>query len=132
MRVDFPVEEYGTVMVGLLAEEAATMGKAKGHITPKVKFQVVLEALMGDKTLGQIAKAYGVHPISVGLWKKTFLERGAEIFAGDSAKQDYERRIAELYFPCLSKSGGRDALRCSLLSAPTLWRLEAVRATPQI
>ena len=37
-----------------------------------------------------------VHPISVGLWKKTLLERGAEIFAGDSAKQDYERRIAEL------------------------------------
>jgi hypothetical protein len=31
-----------------------------------VKFQVVLEALTEDKTLGQIAKAYGVHPISVG------------------------------------------------------------------
>ncbi len=72
------------------------MGKAKHQVSPKVKFQVVLEALTGDKTLGQIAKAYGVHPISVGLWKKTFLERGAEIFAGDSAKEDYERRIADL------------------------------------
>ena len=37
-----------------------------------------------------------MHPSSVGLWKKTFLERGAEIFAGDSAQEDYERRIAEL------------------------------------
>ncbi len=71
------------------------MGKTRREVSPKLKFQVVLEALTGDKTLGQIAKAYGVHPISVG-WKKTFLERGAEIFAGDSAKQDYERRIAEL------------------------------------
>jgi transposase len=72
------------------------MGKAKRQVSPKVKFQVVLEALTEDKTLGQIAKAYGVHPISVGLWKKTFLERGAEVFAGDRAKEDYERRIAEL------------------------------------
>jgi transposase len=72
------------------------MGKTRREVSPKLKFQVVLEALTRDKTLGQIAKAYGVHPISVGLWKKTFLERGAELFAGDSAKQDYERRIAEL------------------------------------
>lgn len=27
----------------------------------KLKFQVVLELLRGDKTAGQIAKAYGVH-----------------------------------------------------------------------
>ncbi len=54
------------------------MGKAKRQVSPKVKSQVVLEALTEDKTLGQIAKAYGVHPISVGLWKKTFRERGAE------------------------------------------------------
>lgn len=72
------------------------MGRARHQVSPKLKFQVVLEALAGDKTLGQIAKAYGVHPISVGLWKKTFLERGAEIFAGNSAKQEYEHRIAEL------------------------------------
>jgi len=32
------------------------MGKAKRKVSPKVKFQVVLEALTEDKTLGQIAK----------------------------------------------------------------------------
>ena len=96
MGVNFPAEQYGTVMVGLLTKEAATVGKGQRQVSPKVKFQVVLEALVGGKTLGQIAKVYGVHPISVGLWKKTFLERGAEIFASDSAKEDYERRIAEL------------------------------------
>ena len=30
------------------------MGKAKSQVSPKVKFQVVLESLTGDKTLGQI------------------------------------------------------------------------------
>jgi len=30
--------------------------------SPKFKFQVVLELLTGDKTSGQVAKAYGVTP----------------------------------------------------------------------
>jgi len=64
--------------------------------SPKLKFQVVLEALSGEKTPGQIAKQYGIHPNSVGLWKKQFLERGAELFAQDDSVQEYERRLGEL------------------------------------
>jgi hypothetical protein len=37
-----------------------------------------------------------VHPNSIGLWKKAFLERGPELFARDSTVAEYERRIAEL------------------------------------
>lgn len=72
------------------------MGKTKRSYSPKLKFQVVLEALTGERTPGQIAKAYGVHPNTVGLWKKTFIERGPELFAEDTAVKEYERRIAEL------------------------------------
>ena len=64
--------------------------------SPKLKFQVVLEALREEKTPAQIAKAYGVHANTVGLWKKAFLDRGPEIFAQDGAVAEYERRIAEL------------------------------------
>jgi transposase len=69
---------------------------AKKMYSPKVKFQVVLEALTGEKTPGQIAKEYGIHPNSVGLWKKEFLERGAELFSEDGTVQEYERRIRQL------------------------------------
>ncbi len=69
---------------------------AKKRYSPKVKFQVVLEALTGEKTPGQIAKEYGIHPNSVGLWKKEFLERGAELFSEDDTVQEYERRIRQL------------------------------------
>lgn len=62
----------------------------------KLKFQVVLEALTGEKTPGQIAKAYGIHANSVGLWKKQFLERGPELFEAQGAGQETEKRIAEL------------------------------------
>ena len=69
---------------------------ARKRYSPKLKFQVVLEALTGEKTPGQIAKQYGIHPKSVGLWKKQFLERGAEIFTEDDSVQEYERRLADL------------------------------------
>lgn len=73
------------------------MGRAtRKPYSPKLKFQVVLEALTGERTPGQIAKAYGVHGNSIGLWKRAFLERGPELFAQESSLEEYERRIAEL------------------------------------
>ena len=69
---------------------------ARKRYSPKLKFQVVLEPITGEKTPGQIAKQYGIHPNSVGLWKKQFLERGAELFAQDDSVQEYERRLEDL------------------------------------
>jgi transposase-like protein len=62
----------------------------------KFKFQVVMEVLTGDKSPGQVAKVYGIHPNTVNAWKRTFLEKGAEVFAQDSIVAEYERRIADL------------------------------------
>jgi len=68
----------------------------KRYLRPKFKFQVVMEALSGEKTPGQIAKQYGVHPVTVGIWKKAFMEHGPELFSEDDTVKEYERRIAEL------------------------------------
>ncbi len=62
----------------------------------KFKFQAVLEMIRGEKTIGQIAKAYHVHPNSLSKWKQQFFEQGPEIFAHDTAGGDFERRIGEL------------------------------------
>lgn len=64
--------------------------------SPKLKFQVVLELLEGNSTIGQVAKAYGIHPNTASGWKRDFLKKGPEIFAKDSTVAEYERRIAEL------------------------------------
>ncbi len=37
-----------------------------------------------------------LHPVAVGLWKKQFLERGAELFDASGKNDHAERRIAEL------------------------------------
>ena len=72
------------------------MPKAAHRYTAKLKFQVVLEALKAEKSPGQIAKAYGVHANSVGIWKHWFLERGPSVFERGEAASDSERRLAEL------------------------------------
>ena len=55
-----------------------------------------MELITQDRTIGQIARAYGVHPATVGSWKKVFFEKGPELFAQDGAVAQYERQIAEL------------------------------------
>jgi transposase len=83
------------------------MGK---RYSAKLKFQVVTELLSGDKTPGQIAKAYGVHSNTVNAWKKAFFEKGPELFSQDNIVAEYERRIAEL-----ERLVGRKELEIALL-----------------
>ena len=72
------------------------MAKSGRRISPRLKFQVVLEDISGQKTPAQIGKAYGVHPNSVGLWKKRFLEQGPQIFENESSHTEAERKLAEM------------------------------------
>ena len=72
------------------------MPRAARRYTAKLKFQVVLEALKGEKPVAQIAKAYRLHPNSVDLWKRAFLERGPSVFARDESHDGSAQRIAEL------------------------------------
>ncbi|MEE8277101.1 MAG: transposase [Thermoanaerobaculia bacterium] len=72
------------------------MARGDRRYSAKLKFQVVLEALRGEQTPGQLAKQYGVHANSIGLWRKMFLERGPEIFAKAGRASESERRVADL------------------------------------
>lgn len=70
--------------------------KTGKRYTPRFKFQVVMEALSGQKAVGQIARSYGVHPITLAHWKRDLIEKGPEIFSQQTTIQEYERRIEEL------------------------------------
>jgi transposase-like protein len=73
------------------------MGKKKPkQYSAQFKFTVVLEALKGEKGEGEIARAYGVHPVTLSRWKKQFLEHGAEVFGGSEEVKTYEARISQL------------------------------------
>ena len=69
---------------------------ARRRYTPRLKAQVVPEVLGGEKTPGQVAGAYGVHPNSVQLWRRRFVDRAPEVFARETTVKEYERRIRDL------------------------------------
>ncbi|HWO90002.1 MAG TPA: helix-turn-helix domain-containing protein [Gemmatimonadales bacterium] len=56
------------------------MAKPTRQYSARLKFQVVLDAVKGEKTPVRIAKAYRVHPNTVGIWKRWFLEHGPRVF----------------------------------------------------
>ncbi len=72
------------------------MSRHGRRYTAKFKFQVILELLKGSKTIGQIARAYGVHPITISQWKKEFMEKGPELFSQKTTIHEYERKIQDL------------------------------------
>jgi len=64
--------------------------------SPKLKFQLVLEALRDERSVVRIAKAHGVHPNSLNAWQREFIENGPDVFDQNGLVSGYEKRIAEL------------------------------------
>ncbi len=61
------------------------MAKRRNH-DAAFKARVALEALKGEKTVAELATAYGVHPTMIHQWKKALLEGAADIFERGTKK----------------------------------------------
>lgn len=70
--------------------------KSKKTYSSKFKFNVILDVLRTDKSDAEVARAYEVHPATVGRWKREFLDRGPEVFGGSEEVKEYEERIGKL------------------------------------
>lgn len=66
--------------------------------TGAFKAKVGLEALMGAKTVGQIAREYQVHPVQVTQWKGVLRDHLPELFESPPpAGEDQEPLIKQLH-----------------------------------
>ena len=70
-------------------EKMTEVKKRKFH-TPEFKAKVALEALRGEKTLNEIGQEFGVHPITVGHWKKEIQKQVKTLFRGKRSETQYE------------------------------------------
>ena len=63
------------------------------------KAKVALEAIVGRRTVNEIASAYGVHPTQIAQWKREVLAALPGILSNGkrTADQDSEQKIAGLY-----------------------------------
>jgi len=62
------------------------------------KAKVGMEAMIGVKTVGQIAREYQIHPVQVTQWKGVVRERLPELFAPQAGTdEDAQRLVAQLH-----------------------------------
>jgi len=65
------------------------------NLSAEFKAKVALEALVGDKTLAELAKKHGVHPNMISTWKRQAEEKMPELFA-KGQKSDTVDKDAEI------------------------------------
>ena len=75
------------------------MGAKRRRIEPALKAKAELAAVRGERTTGELAGQFGVHPTQIGQWKKQLLDGAAELFSGDQRRkvENQDALIAELY-----------------------------------
>ena len=75
------------------------MSKTKRkRYTGAFKAKVGMEALLGVKTVGQIAREYQIHPVQVTQWKGVIRDRLPELFESPaSAGEDQGQLITQLH-----------------------------------
>ena len=59
---------------------ADVMLKRRRQYSARFKFQMALEALMGLKTMSQLAAEHQVHPNQITKWKRRLMDEGAQVF----------------------------------------------------
>lgn len=74
------------------------MGKRR-KFSAEFKARVALEALIGDKTLAELAAKHDVHPNMIAQWKRQAQERLPEVFSKAVSRSEAARdaEIRELH-----------------------------------
>lgn len=75
------------------------MTKTRKSYSGEFKARIALEAIREQKTINEIASAYGVHPNQVTQWKKQALKELPELFSDRRVKSQLaeEELKAKLY-----------------------------------
>jgi len=71
------------MLIGPIGEKVERENGKKTQTYPlKLKAKVALAAIVGDKTIAELALLHDVHPNQITEWKRQLVERAADVFGG--------------------------------------------------
>jgi transposase-like protein len=75
------------------------MAKQRRQYTGAFKAKIALEAIKGQRTVQELATAYGVHPNQITNWKKQLIAAAGDVFTGARERRDVAEELEkdELY-----------------------------------
>jgi transposase-like protein len=73
------------------------MARKRRVLGSSFKAKVALAAAKEDKTVSELASRFQVHGNQVSAWKKTLVERAAELFEDGRKKAEAGPSVVELY-----------------------------------
>ena len=75
------------------------MKQSRQKHSASFKAKVALAAIKGDRTVGELAGEFSVHPSQIHAWKKALLDGAAGVFesGGDREDKASEMQVGELY-----------------------------------
>jgi transposase-like protein len=73
------------------------MGVIRKRLSAGAKAKVALDALRGDRTLSEVARAHQVHPTQVGEWRKQLVQNSSQLFERPGRAQPDEALTERLY-----------------------------------
>jgi transposase len=84
-------------LLGVEKLEQTMKTKRKKH-SGAFKAKVGMDAILGIKTVAQIAREYQVHPVQVTQWKTLIRERLPQVFEpAGGGDEEAQRQIAQLH-----------------------------------
>lgn len=90
--------------------------KNRREFSAEFKAQRCIELVRGDLSLSQMSSKYSIKETVLSRWKKEFLERSAQAFAGSSSEQ--ELRVKELEHRLAQQALDLEILKKALLLLP--------------
>src|SRR5258708_17371890 len=93
-----------------MAQEQEMKQTRKKH-NAAFKAKVALAAIKGDRTIAELASAFGVHPNQIYNWKKQLLDGAASVFEGGNTAVEgtaSEAQVDLLYRPIGQLKGAND------------------------
>ena len=90
-------------------------GTRRNH-SAAFKAKVALEAIAGERTLGELAQQYEVHPNQVTTWKRQLTESAAGVF-GKSSSRDQGADVKALHAKIGQLTMENDFLESALTKA---------------